>query len=172
MGNGQVNAGFRDMLELCGLLKINVNELLSGEHIDMESYNSKSEELILNLRTENENYAKRLLRTEVYIVVIGIAASLIMTIAGVIIAVKNGEGDPLAAVLIVLGCLLVVAAALIGLGIEVKTGYYKCEECGHVYKPSSLLKTSFAMHINTTRYMKCPKCGKKSWQKKVLTKEN
>lgn len=159
------------MLELCELLKINVNELLSGEHITMEDYNAKSEEVILGLKSENEKYAKRLLRSEAYIVVVGVVASLAMIIAGTIIALKNGENDPLAVVLIVSGCVIVVAAALIGLGIEVKTGYYECAECGHIYKPSSLLKTAFAIHMNTTRYMKCPKCGKICWQKKVLTKD-
>ena len=159
------------MLELCELLKINVNELLSGEHITMEDYNAKSEEVIIGLKSENEKYAKRLLRSEAYIVVVGVAASLAMIIAGTIIALKNGENDPLAIVLIVSGCVIVVAAALIGLGIEVKTGYYECAECGHIYKPSSLLKTAFAIHMNTTRYMKCPKCGKRCWQKKVLTKD-
>lgn len=159
------------MLELCELLKINVNELLSGEHITMEDYNAKSEEVILGLKSENEKYAKRLLRSEAYIVVVGVVASLAMIIAGTIIALKNGENDPLAVVLIVSGCVIVVAAALIGLGIEVKTGYYECAECGHIYKPSSLLKTAFAIHMNTTRYMKCPKCGKRCWQKKVLAKD-
>lgn len=159
------------MLELCELLKINVNELLSGEHITMEDYNAKSEEVILGLKSENEKYAKRLLRSEAYIVVVGVVASLAMIIAGTIIALKNGKNDPLAVVLIVSGCVIVVAAALIGLGIEVKTGYYECAECGHIYKPSSLLKTAFAIHMNTTRYMKCPKCGKRCWQKKVLTKD-
>lgn len=159
------------MLELCELLKINVNELLSGEHITMEDYNAKSEEVIIGLKSENEKYAKRLLRSEAYIVVVGVVASLSMIIAGTIIALKNGENDPLAIVLIVSGCVIVVAAALIGLGIEVKTGYYECAECGHIYKPSSLLKTAFAIHMNTTRYMKCPKCGKRCWQKKVLTKD-
>ena len=159
------------MLELCELLKINMNELLSGEHITMEDYNAKSEEVILGLKSENEKFAKRLLRSEAYIVVVGVVASLAMIIAGTIIALKNGENDPLAVVLIVSGCVIVVAAALIGLGIEVKTGYYECAECGHIYKPSSLLKTAFAIHMNTTRYMKCPKCGKRCWQKKVLTKD-
>ena len=159
------------MLELCELLKINVNELLSGEHITMEDYNAKSEEVILGLKSENEKYAKRLLRSEAYIIVVGVVASLAMIIAGTIIALKNGENDPLAVVLIVSGCVIVVAAALIGLGIELKTGYYECAECGHIYKPSSLLKTAFAIHMNTTRYMKYPKCGKRCWQKKVLTKD-
>ena len=106
------------MLALCELLKINVNELLSGERITMEHYNTKSEELILNLKSENENYAKRLLHAEAYIVVIGIVASLIMMIAGVMIALKNGDDDPLAVALIVLGCAIVVAAAFIGVCIS------------------------------------------------------
>lgn len=29
----------------------------------------------------------------------------------------------------------------------------------------------FAMHSGTTRYMKCPKCNKKSWQIKTLSKK-
>ena len=32
-------------------------------------------------------------------------------------------------------------------------------------------QTNLAMHMGRTRYMKCPECGKRSWQKKVLTKE-
>ena len=26
----------------------------------------------------------------------------------------------------------------------------------------------FAMHVNRIHYMKCPHCGKRHWQKKVL----
>ena len=72
MGDRKVDAGFGIMLELCELLKINVNELLSGEHITMEDYNAKSEKVILGLKSENEKYAKRLLRSEAYIVVVGV----------------------------------------------------------------------------------------------------
>ena len=43
-------------------------------------------------------------------------------------------------------------------------------KCHHKYIPkySSVL---WAMHVNRTRYMKCPKCNQRSWQKKVITKE-
>ena len=158
------------MLEVCNLLKINVNELLSGEKIMMENYNKKSEELILNLKSENENYAKSLLRTEVYIVVLGVLASLVMITVGTIIALKNGDGDPLATALIVAGCMIVVIAAFTGVGIEQKAGYYECQKCHHRYVPT-YRQTNLSMHIGRTRYMKCPECGKRSWQKKVLTKE-
>lgn len=38
------------MLELCKLLKISVNELLTGEHIAMESDKEKAEENLLELQ--------------------------------------------------------------------------------------------------------------------------
>lgn len=51
--------------------------------------------------------------------------------------------------------------------IEQKAGYYECKHCGHKYVPT--FKQAFcAMHMGRTKYMKCPKCGEKSWQKKVI----
>lgn len=47
-----------------------------------------------------------------------------------------------------------------------KAGYYECQKCHHKYIPS-YSSVLWAMHINRTRYMKCPKCNQKSWQKKV-----
>ena len=51
--------------------------------------------------------------------------------------------------------------------IEQKAGYYECSECHHKYVPT-YKNVLLAPHIGRTRKMKCPKCGKKSWQKKVL----
>lgn len=53
--------------------------------------------------------------------------------------------------------------------IEQTAGYYECTKCHHKYVPaySSVL---WSMHINRTRYMKCPKCNQRSWQKKVINK--
>ena len=38
------------MLELCGLLGISVNELLSGERLDMDNYKKMAEENLMRLR--------------------------------------------------------------------------------------------------------------------------
>lgn len=43
------------MLELCGILGITVNELLSGEKIDMESYEKKTDEILIALKRKDEN---------------------------------------------------------------------------------------------------------------------
>lgn len=43
------------MLELCEILGITVNELLSGEKIDMESYEKKADENLIALKRKDEN---------------------------------------------------------------------------------------------------------------------
>ena len=43
------------MLELCEILGITVNELLSGEKIDMESYEKKADENLVALKRKDEN---------------------------------------------------------------------------------------------------------------------
>ena len=43
------------MLELCEILGITVNELLSGEEIDMESFEEKADENLIALKRKDEN---------------------------------------------------------------------------------------------------------------------
>lgn len=43
------------MLELCEILGITVNELLSGERINMENYDKKAEENLIELKRKDEN---------------------------------------------------------------------------------------------------------------------
>ena len=43
------------MLELCQILDISVNELLSGEKIEMENINKKADETLLELKRKDEN---------------------------------------------------------------------------------------------------------------------
>lgn len=43
------------MLELCRILDISVNELLSGEKIEMENVNQKADETLLELKRKDEN---------------------------------------------------------------------------------------------------------------------
>jgi len=66
---------------------------------------------------------------------------------------------------------MILAVAFMAVGIEQKAGYYECQKCHDRHVPT-YWQTNLAMHIGRTRYMKCPKCGCWSWQKKVLTKED
>ena len=53
--------------------------------------------------------------------------------------------------------------------LEVDAGYYECRNCHHRFT-TSYKKALLAPHMATTRHLKCPKCNKKTWAKKVLTK--
>lgn len=55
--------------------------------------------------------------------------------------------------------------------IEKDAGYYVCPHCKHCRVPT-YKQVLLAMHKGRTRYLKCPKCGKKGWNKKVVTNEN
>lgn len=100
------------MLDLCNELKISVNELLSGEMIDMNNYNEIAENTLLEM-------AK--------------------------------------------------IAGFTGLKFEVDAGYYECKNCHHKFVPT-YKEAMFAIHLATTRHLKCSKCHKKSWAKKVMFK--
>ena len=154
------------MLELCNILKISVNDLLSGEVVTMENYNKQLESNLIEMVKQKEAADKRLLSLEIFIGV-AVSASLF---AFIMIASYVEMANWLRAVLIAAGIILFAIGIVCALRIEQTAGYYQCAKCGHRYVPTynSVL---WAMHINRTRYMRCPKCNEKSWQKKVLSKD-
>ena len=153
------------MLELCDVLGITVNDLLSGEVVVMENYNKELENNLLEIVKEKEEADKRLLNLEIVLCII----SLLPLIAAIVIAGVVPMEEWKAGLLVGFGLLPLLIAAPFAIKIEQKAGFYECQNCGHRHIPkySSVL---WAMHLNRTRYMKCPKCNKKSWQKKVISK--
>ena len=79
-------------------------------------------------------------------------------------------GNVLNTVYIVSGTTILAVGLGTALKIEQVAGYYKCTKCGHEEVPKSYLKVFFAPHIGRTRYMKCTKCDKHAWHKKILIK--
>lgn len=154
------------MLELCGILGITVNDLLSGEVVTMDSYNKNLENNLLEMIEQKQQADKRLLALEVFV---GITTTIVL-FSFIFIAALVEMSGWLKASLIVLGFVLFLAGCFYALRIEQVAGYYACDECGHRYVPT-YKAVNLAMHKGRTRYMRCPACGKKSWQKKVLTKE-
>lgn len=154
------------MLELCDILNITVNDLLSGEVVTMEDYNKELENNLLEMTKQKEQAEKRLLVAEVFI---GITATVVL-FAFILVAAFVPMDSRSRVVLISFGFVLFLAVCFYAVRIEQVAGYYVCKECGHRYVPT-YKAVNLAPHMGRTRYMKCPKCGKKSWQKKVLTKE-
>lgn len=52
------------MMELCNILKINVNDLLSGERVDKNSYIDRAEDNFINLKKKVDRVVKILCITE------------------------------------------------------------------------------------------------------------
>ena len=155
------------MLDLCGFLNINVNELLSGERIMAETYDQRAEENLLAMKHEVEEKNRQMLRLEYMIVFPSVIAAFVMVFIASFVEMPVW----LRIALIAFAFVMLFSVAFIAVGIEQKAGYYECQKCHHRYVPT-YWQTNLAMHIGRTRYMKCPDCGERSWQKKVLTKED
>lgn len=153
------------MLELCSLLKITVNELLTGEHIIMNNYQEIAETNIVELKTKEEKANKALLTVEIVLMTV----STIFLVAAIVAGAYAIESEAWRLGLIITASVIMVVAIVVCIIIEVKAGYYECPECGHKYVPS-FNSYIWAAHMGWTRKMRCPQCGKKSWQKKIYTK--
>lgn len=160
------------MLELCDLLSINVNELLKGERISMEKRDTASEELLLELKKENEEKTKLLLKIETYMSILLIFVCFSQFIIGARateIYDVSGHTDEISVTLILINCVLIVAFAFIGTWIAKQAHYYECAECGYVYRPRYITEI-MAPRVGKSRKMICPKCEKKCFHKKVSYK--
>ena len=153
------------MLELCRLLDISVNELLTGEFIEETKYQQKAEDNLLIMAKQEVKQTKKMF---FYENVIGIGSTIIFTIL-IFMSVYFVESEGIKILLFIFAFLFLITGVSIALKIETEEGYYECQKCHHKYIPS-YRQVSFAMHIGRTRYMKCPHCQKRSWQKKIYSK--
>ena len=153
------------MLELCELLEITVNDLLSGEVVVMEKYNKELENNLLEIVKEKERADRRLLRIETVMGFVSVALMLALCVFAAYAPIE----DWIRIVLIIIGFIPVLVLTPFMIRIEQIAGYYECKKCGHRHIPK--YSSVFAsMHRGRTRYMKCPKCHERSWQKKVISK--
>lgn len=164
--NGRAMPDSSIMLELCEQLKITVNDLLSGEVVTMENYNKELENNLIDMVRLKEKNDRRLLQMEIVLGIIAVLPLLFTVIIVLVVPMEEWLGGLIAA----LSVIPLLIATPFALRIEQTAGYYECKACGHKYVPN--YKNVFmAMHYGRTRYMKCPECHKRSWQKKVISKE-
>ena len=153
------------MLDLCKELKISVNDLLCGEMVDMESKNKNQEQLLLDLTKEIEEKNKIIWTSRNIIIFF----PMIYLFSGVFVAESLILNEVWHTVTILGICIVLFILCFYILKLEVSVGTYKCKKCSHEIVPS-YFEALCAKHIGTTRYLKCPKCNKKSWHKKILHK--
>lgn len=154
------------MLPLCKLLGITVNDLLSGEVVQVENYNKELEEKLIEMVREKEENDRRLLRLEWIMIVL----SMLVLMIPIMVASYAPMADWQRTVLVFSGFIPCFVGFFFTLKIEQVAGYYECKHCKHRYVPT-MKAINMSMHAGRTRYMKCPNCQKKSWQKKVIGKE-
>lgn len=153
------------MLELCEILQISVNELLSGEIIVVDDYKETENKLIEMVR-EKEANDRMLLALEW---VVGILSCIVLFVP-IFIAAFLPMQEWQRMIIVVSGFIPGIVGFCITMKIEQVAGYYECKHCKHKYIPT-YKSINFAPHMGRTRYMRCPKCYKKSWQKKVISKK-
>ncbi len=154
------------MLELCRILGITVNDLLNGEKISMENNNQVNEQLLIEMSKEIERKNKTVW-TSMWVIM---GVSIIGLLAGLAIAAFIIPEGIWQIVAIIGLCVVFLIPCFYALKLEVSVGAYKCKNCGHEFVPTYTQALN-AMHMGTTRYLKCPECKKRSWCKKVLNKD-
>lgn len=154
------------MLDLCDILKITVNDLLSGEVISVDNYNKELEKNLIETVKQKQEADKRLLNLELVIGFIMLAVFLALCAVASFVQMEEW----LRILLILVGLMPLVVAIPFMIKIEQTAGYYECRKCHHKYIPT-YQSVLWSAHMGRTRKMRCPKCNEKSWQKKVLTKD-
>ena len=149
--------------KLCEVFECSLNELLNGERIVEDNGNQKSEQLLLDMAHELENKNKIIWKSMWVIMIV----SLIALFAGLFVAaflIPEGVWQ----FLTILGiCIVFLIPCFYALKLEVSVGVYKCKKC-ETEIVATYSEALWAMHKGTTRYLKCPKCKKRTWHKKVI----
>lgn len=154
------------MLSLCEVLNVTVNDLLSGEVISVENYNNEIENKLIEMIKEKEDRDRQLLSLEVVIGVLSTVVLIIPVFIGALVPMEDWQRIVVA----FSGFIPAFVGFFFALKIEQVAGYYQCNKCGHRYVPT-FKEVNMSMHMGRTRYLKCPKCHEKSWNKKVIGKE-
>ena len=154
------------MLELCEILDITVNDLLCGEVVVMEKYNKELENNLFEIIKEKEKADKRLLTIEVVLGILSVIILFVPIIIGAYVPLETWQK----LLIVFSGFIPAIVGFSFTIRIEQVAGYYECKHCKHKYVPK-YRDVCLAPHMGRTRYMRCPECHKKSWQKKVVSKD-
>ena len=108
-------------------------------------------------------------KTKIFLSVIGFVISMALLAISTILAEKAVISPALAVMLVVLSTVLVFVAIFFAAKVDYETGIYECRKCGNIFKPT-FKAYIWGAHSLTTRHLKCPKCGEKSWCKRKMAK--
>ena len=131
----------------------------------MENNDKKNEQILLEMAKEIEKKNKTIWTSMWAIMIV----SMIGLIGGLLVAALLIPEGVWQLVLILAIVVLFLIPCFYALKLEVSVGAYKCKNCGNEIIPTYTQALN-AMHMGTTRYLKCPKCNQRTWCKKVIKK--
>ena len=151
------------MLELCSILGISVNELLSGEKMNMENQTAKTEDLLIEMTKKEE-----LLRKKLYIRsrVLYFIMMFNLVLVAAIFRVDEFWGINRVSFLIfsLISLIVYVLTGVMVLPMMYESKRFKCRHCQHEFDISKFGKEWFSS------YVKCPHCGQKERARRILVK--
>ena len=127
--------------------------------------NKEFERKLAEMKKLKEESDRRLLRCEWVISILSCIVLFVPILIADFLPMEDGQRI----VILLSGIIPFVLGVCYAIRIEQVAGYYECKHCKHRYVPT-YRAVNLAPHIGRTRYMRCPECGKKSWQKKVISK--
>lgn len=127
--------------------------------------NKEFERKLAEMKKLKEESDRRLLRCEWVISILSCIVLFVPILIADFLPMEDGQRI----VILLSGIIPFVLGVCYAIRIEQVAGYYECKHCKHRYVPT-YRAVNLAPHIGRTRYMECPECGKKSWQKKVISK--
>ena len=161
-GKGLPEVGL--MLPLCDCLKINVNELLSGELLSEDNYHKKAEENIMNLVKEKEENKRKLILSAIVAIITIVSGTTIVMVAGMS---EMMTGARVALIAIAVG--VIIAGIGVACVLDREAGTFECPQCNARFVPTMGAYIKGA-HTITKRYLRCPECGKSSYCKHKLSR--
>lgn len=106
-------------------------------------------------------------KSKIILAGIGVVVSIALLVAGAILAEKEIINSTGAVIVIVIATVFVCIAIFCAAKIEYETSVYECKKCAHTFKPA-FNAYIWGAHTLTTRHLKCPKCGEKSWCRRKM----
>ena len=150
--------------KLCEIFGFSLSELLRGER-GVDDNNQQNEKLLYDMAKDLE-IKNKTIWSAMWVIM---SVSILALLGGLCLTAFLIPEGVWQLVSIIVLCIVFLVPCFYALKLEVSVGVYKCKNCGNELIPT-YREALFAMHCGTTRYLKCPKCNKRTWCKKALKK--
>lgn len=143
------------MVELCNILGISVNELLSGKEIKSENeFKTEAEKNLLFSLKERQSNKKKIILAIIVSIMFSLGSIPLIVLASMElinnIAIKT--------LLTVIAFVIIVLGIIVCCALDIEISYYECPNCHHLFIPNAKEYVK-GMHTITKRRLKCPNCG-------------